>query len=174
MPKAHQSVSRSRVHLEGSWRLSWQYDVVLDFSLPGKPTDNVFAGSFNGRVRGGRLNANWFLRLADAGMNLSVVARLLPCPPVQIPRQPNSGGANFLTQRRLACAEVKSAGLSYNERTKDGPGSRQLSNCNQHGPIRGGVQSGQKLTHIELPVFSLRSYPIRTFKFLASHHGFRQ
>lgn len=39
---------------------------VLDFSRPGKPTDNAFAESFNGRVRAECLNANWFLSLADA------------------------------------------------------------------------------------------------------------
>lgn len=32
----------------------------------GKPTDNAFAESFNGRVRAECLNANWFLSLADA------------------------------------------------------------------------------------------------------------
>lgn len=29
---------------------AYQHDVVLDFSRPGKPTDNAFAESFNGRV----------------------------------------------------------------------------------------------------------------------------
>ena len=45
---------------------AYQHDVVLDFSRPGKPTDNAFAESFNGRVRAECLNANWFLSLADA------------------------------------------------------------------------------------------------------------
>ena len=40
--------------------------VTLDFSRPGKPTDNAFVESFNGRLRDECLNAHWFLSLADA------------------------------------------------------------------------------------------------------------
>ncbi|MGW8191923.1 IS3 family transposase [Sphingomonas hankookensis] len=45
---------------------AYQHDVVLDFSRPGKPTDNAFAEAFNGRVRAECLNAYWFLSLDDA------------------------------------------------------------------------------------------------------------
>ena len=45
---------------------AWTHGVVLDFSRPGKPTDNAFAESFNGRVRAECLNAFWFLSLDDA------------------------------------------------------------------------------------------------------------
>ena len=38
----------------------------LDFSRPGKPTDNAFIEAFNGRFRQGCPNENWFLSLADA------------------------------------------------------------------------------------------------------------
>jgi putative transposase len=46
----------------------WAYahGVVLDFSRPGKPTDNAFIESFNARVRQECLNQHWFLDLADA------------------------------------------------------------------------------------------------------------
>ncbi len=46
----------------------WAYvnQVTLDFSRPGKPTDNAFIESFNGRVRAECLNENWFLSLDDA------------------------------------------------------------------------------------------------------------
>ena len=46
----------------------WAYEngVTLDFSRPGKPTDNALVESFNGRLRDECLNANWFLSLADA------------------------------------------------------------------------------------------------------------
>ncbi len=46
----------------------WAYEngVALDFSRPGKPTDNAFIESFNGRLRDECLNAHWFLSLADA------------------------------------------------------------------------------------------------------------
>ena len=45
---------------------AWTHGVILDFSRPGKPTDNAFAESFNGRVRAECLNAFWFLSLDDA------------------------------------------------------------------------------------------------------------
>ena len=46
----------------------WAYDnrVTLDFSRPGKPTDNPFIESFNGSFRDECLNAHWFLSLEDA------------------------------------------------------------------------------------------------------------
>ena len=40
--------------------------VTLDFSRPGKPTDNSFIESFNGKFRAACLNANWFLSPDDA------------------------------------------------------------------------------------------------------------
>ncbi len=46
----------------------WAYwnKVQLDFSRPGKPTDNAFIESFNGRVRQELLNASWFESLEKA------------------------------------------------------------------------------------------------------------
>ena len=40
--------------------------VTLEFSRPGKPTDNAFIESFNGRLRQECLNQNWFTSLAEA------------------------------------------------------------------------------------------------------------
>jgi putative transposase len=40
--------------------------VTLDFSRPGKPTDNAFIESLNGKFRAECLNANWFLTLDEA------------------------------------------------------------------------------------------------------------
>jgi putative transposase len=40
--------------------------VTLDFSRPGKPTDNAFIESLNGKFRAECLNANWFLSLDEA------------------------------------------------------------------------------------------------------------
>ena len=50
----------------------WAYakGVTLDFSRPGKPTDNAFIEAFNGRFRAECLNAHWFLTLADARKKL--------------------------------------------------------------------------------------------------------
>ncbi|WP_272481464.1 IS3 family transposase [Agrobacterium vitis] len=46
----------------------WAYHrgVVLDFSRPGKPTDNSYIESFNGKFRAECLNAHWFMSLDDA------------------------------------------------------------------------------------------------------------
>lgn len=46
----------------------WAYmnDVTLDFSRPGKPTNNAFIESFNGKVRSECLNTSWFLSLKEA------------------------------------------------------------------------------------------------------------
>jgi len=46
----------------------WAYknEVTLDFSRPGKPTDNPFIESFNGSFRDECLNTHWFLSLQDA------------------------------------------------------------------------------------------------------------
>ena len=40
--------------------------MTFDFSRPGKPTDNAYIESFNGRFREECLNTHWFLSLADA------------------------------------------------------------------------------------------------------------
>ncbi len=45
---------------------AYQQDVVLDFSRPGKPTDNAYIESFNGKFRAECLNQHWFLTLDDA------------------------------------------------------------------------------------------------------------
>jgi len=46
----------------------WAYwnHVKLDFSRPGKPTDNAYIESFNARFRLECLNEHWFLSLEDA------------------------------------------------------------------------------------------------------------
>lgn len=46
----------------------WAYErgIELDFSRPGKPTDNAKIESFNGRLRQECLNLHWFLSLDDA------------------------------------------------------------------------------------------------------------
>lgn len=40
--------------------------VTLDFSRPGKPTDNAYIESLNGKFRAECLNANWFMSLDEA------------------------------------------------------------------------------------------------------------
>ena len=45
---------------------AYTYRVRLDFSRPGKPTDNAYIESFNSRFRQECLNQHWFLSLEDA------------------------------------------------------------------------------------------------------------
>jgi putative transposase len=46
----------------------WAYHagVQIDFSRPGKPTDNAYVESFNGTLRSECLDAHWFATLAEA------------------------------------------------------------------------------------------------------------
>ena len=45
---------------------AFMHDVTLDFSRPGKPTDNAFIESLNGKFRAECLNVHWFLSLDEA------------------------------------------------------------------------------------------------------------
>jgi putative transposase len=51
---------------------AWAYrrSVKLCFSRPGKPTDNAFAESFNGRLREECRDAHWFPSLGEARTGL--------------------------------------------------------------------------------------------------------
>jgi putative transposase len=42
------------------------HNVTLDFSRPGKPTDNAFIESLNGKFRAECLNTHWFMSLDEA------------------------------------------------------------------------------------------------------------
>ena len=55
----------------------WAYGrgVVLDFSRPGKPTDNAAIESFNARVRQECLNANWFESIEDVRRTVALWRR---------------------------------------------------------------------------------------------------
>jgi putative transposase len=72
--KAHNGFLPERIQVDnGSEFISkefdkWAYEnkVTLDYSRPGKPTDNPFIESFNGSLRDECLNTNWFLSLDDA------------------------------------------------------------------------------------------------------------
>ncbi len=55
----------------------WAYwnGVKLDFSRPGKPTDNALIESFNSRFRKECLNEHWFLSLEDAQAKVELGVR---------------------------------------------------------------------------------------------------
>ena len=50
----------------------WAYTngVVMEYSRPGKPTDNAIIESFNGTLRDECLNVHWFDDLTDAQRKL--------------------------------------------------------------------------------------------------------
>jgi len=45
---------------------AYQNGAKIDFSRPGKPTDNAFVESFNGTFRDECINVHWFETLAEA------------------------------------------------------------------------------------------------------------
>lgn len=51
---------------------AWLNNVQLAFSKPGKPTDNAYIESFNGRVRQECLNQHWFSNLDEVQACLNV------------------------------------------------------------------------------------------------------
>ena len=53
---------------------AYQRGVTLDFSRPGKPTDNAFIEAFNGRFRAECLNAHWFRALRTPGKSWRIGA----------------------------------------------------------------------------------------------------
>ena len=52
----------------------WAYHnkVKIDFSRPGKPTDNAFVESFNGTLRAECLDAHWFTSLLEASQQIEL------------------------------------------------------------------------------------------------------
>lgn len=44
---------------------AYHHGVRIDFSRPGKPTDNAFIETFNGSVRDERLNILWFASIPE-------------------------------------------------------------------------------------------------------------
>tara|TARA_B100002049_G_scaffold28091_1_gene18552 strand:- start:665 stop:1438 length:774 start_codon:yes stop_codon:yes gene_type:complete len=66
LPKRIQVDNGSEFISKALDKWAYEHGVQLDFSRPGKPTDNPFIESFNGSFRDECLNVHWFLSLADA------------------------------------------------------------------------------------------------------------
>jgi len=56
-------------------RWAYENNVTLDYSRPGRPTDNPFIESFNGSFRDECLNTNWCLSLEGARVKLELFRR---------------------------------------------------------------------------------------------------
>jgi putative transposase len=110
----------------------WAYErgVELDFSRPGKPTDNARVESFNGRLRQECLNANWFLSLDDAKAKIAAWRTYYnesrPHSALTGPRQPSSPVDAACRPRRRSPRSRKFLLLSG---TKTGTGSEP---CGRH------------------------------------------
>ena len=80
---------------------AYQRGVTLDFSRPGKPTDNAFIEAFNGRFRVECLNAHWFLSLADAREKLEDWRKYYN------EERPHGAIGQKTHQRILLCSRIK-------------------------------------------------------------------
>ena len=49
---------------------AYRHGVVMEFSRPGRPTDNAHIESFNGTFRDECLNIHWFADIADANQKV--------------------------------------------------------------------------------------------------------
>lgn len=66
VPKTIKTDNGSEFVSKAMDRWAYEHGVGIDFSRPGKPTDNARVESFNGRLRKECLNAQWFMSLTDA------------------------------------------------------------------------------------------------------------
>lgn len=85
--------------------------VTLDFSRPGKPTDNALIESFNGSFRDECLNIHWFLSLDDARQKIEQWRRDYKCfrpirrwgisPRMNSPKGPAKAGNTYCSPAPL-------------------------------------------------------------------------
>jgi putative transposase len=66
IPRSIRADNRTEFTSRAMDQWAYWHGVTLDFSRPGKPTDNGLIEAFNGRLRAECLNEHWFLNLADA------------------------------------------------------------------------------------------------------------
>jgi len=94
---------------------AYHYGVRIDFSRPGKPTDNAYVESFNGTLRAECLDTHWFSTLTEAKQvaeewrgeyNASRPHRALG------ERTPNEFAGQFAASRELASLQPAGNSLS--------------------------------------------------------------
>lgn len=66
VPLRPQADNSSEFFSKSLGRWAYKNKMTMDFSRPGKSTDNVLVESFNGSLRDAYLNVHWFLSLEDA------------------------------------------------------------------------------------------------------------
>jgi transposase InsO family protein len=67
---------------------AWSNGVTLDFSRPGKSTDNAFVEVFNGKIQAECSDQNWFLSLNDGP--LSAIGNKAPSAPSSVALSSNA------------------------------------------------------------------------------------
>jgi len=72
----------------------WSYrtGVRLSFIRPGRPNENAYIESFNGKFRDECLNEHWFLSIARAQCHRSLAHRVQHRTAAQLAGQPNPEG----------------------------------------------------------------------------------
>ena len=95
--------------------------VPLDFSRPGKPTDNAYIESFNGKFRAECLNANWFLSLSTRrGKNARLGVETITTF-VRIARSAAKRRGSFIPRSAIPASRAKDeAGISRPDWSKVG------------------------------------------------------
>jgi putative transposase len=133
VPKRIQTDNGSEFISKEMDRWAYENKVIMDYSRPGKPTDNPFVESFNGSFRDECLNAHWFLSLNDATKKIedwrkdynefrphSSLNDLTPKQfikeiqnnviPKPLPGAPTSDPVNFVASENSPAASEKSMG----------------------------------------------------------------
>jgi hypothetical protein len=124
--------------------LDYQRRVVLDLSRPGKPTDNAFIESLNGKFRAECLNAHWFMSLDDARAKCEAWrrdynGRRIRRPPAQRDRQQTAGEPGEIGQRYTAHADR----VALEDARQGGPRMGSRSSLRRTLAQSGGIPGGR-------------------------------
>lgn len=101
--------------------------VRLQFIQPGKPVQNAYIESFNGRVRDECLNANWFTSLSDA-------RRKIESWRIDYNQERPHSSLDYMAPEEFARsrAEIRHERMNYNhsfDRARQGKGAQTPSPC---------------------------------------------
>ena len=75
VPKTNRVDNSSQLTSKEMDHCAYGHGVVLDFSKPGKPTDNAFIEAFNSGFRLEWLNQHWFRDIEDARIEIEMWRR---------------------------------------------------------------------------------------------------
>ena len=146
----------------------WAYwnKVKLDFSRPGKPTDNAYIESFNARFRLECLNEHWFLSLEDAREKIeswredynhhrphSSLDNLTPVAFAKLGATSSGlGQASALSRCPSRLTQKKSHAIW----TKDGEQIKTVENLHKNWIKEGGTSPRAEVTRTPRTILALR------------------